>query len=299
MRAWLLCAIGVAVQVSTAGAQQTQPGFTISYEVSRDRFHYRFENPSSFDTPALVPHDFKQEYWGDNQWVVVQARYLVGERLLETEFAATPQRTTRGDDFDTSYQPSGDVVVSGTTGNVSLRSWRVRQNIGLGDAAGLAWHVGYQYRRDRSLFHPGTKTVSHTQPASTVVSITYDRETTRSETHEVRVGARRTWGAPQGWRMGLAVDLAPTTNARATTVLPDKYPGRDILFNAIVFTVSPSVTVSHGERWPMSLSLGHTRTFSYVRSRQFERNAVSAMVRLGYVLAPHRARLRQRQKVRK
>jgi hypothetical protein len=277
-------AIGVAAQVGPALAQQPQQGFAISYEVSRDRFYYRFENPSSFDTPELVPHDFKQEYWGDNQWVAVQARYKVGERLLETEVAATPQRTTRGDDFDTFYQPSGDVIVSGTTGDVSLRSWRVRQTIALGEAAGLAWHVGYQYRRDRSIFHPGTKVVSHTRPATRVMSITYDRETTTSETHELRVGAGRTWGSSQGWRAALALDLAPTTNARLTTVLPDKYPGREILFNAVVFTLSPALTVSHGARWPLSLSVGYTRTFSYVRSRQFERNAVNVGVGIGYVL---------------
>lgn len=279
----LMGAVGILAQAGAADAQEAQSGFTISYEVSRDRFHYRFENPSSFDTAELVPHDFKQEYWGDNHWLVLQGRYRVGERLLETEFAATPQRTTRGDDFDTFFQPSGDVVVSGTTGNVSLRSWRIRQSIPVGEAAGLAWQVGYQYRRDRSIFHPGTKIVSHTQPTSRVVSTTYDRETTTSETHELQFGARRAWGSSQGWRVWLGVDLAPTTNARLTTVLPDKYPGREILFNAIVFTVNPALTVSHGERWPLSLSVGYNRTFSYFRSREFQRNAVNVGVGIGYV----------------
>ena len=72
----LLCAIsalGALLLASPARAQQPErSGISFAYERTRDRFHYRFENPSSFDTPELVPHEFTQTYWGDNQWLVVR-----------------------------------------------------------------------------------------------------------------------------------------------------------------------------------------------------------------------------------
>lgn len=278
----LTVALLVAAPVATSAQQQGDSGFSVRYEVSRDRFHYRFENPSSFSTTELVPHEFTQTYWGDTQWAAVRARYRLGRLRLETEVAATPQRSTRGDDFDTFFQPDGDVVGSGTTGNVSMRSWRVRQTSEIARVAGFAWRIGFAYRRDRSLFHPGEKIVTHTRPPSRDVSVTYDRETTFSETYESQLGVSRRWQVPHGWRVEIDVEMAPTTLARLTTILPDKYPGQEIVFSALVFTLSPTLTVSRGERWPVSLSLGFTRTFSYVSSRQFERNALAVGVGVGF-----------------
>ena len=51
--------------------------------------------------------------------------------FFQSEFAVTRRRVTRGDDYDTFFQPTGDVVVAGTTGDVAMRSWRARQTIGL------------------------------------------------------------------------------------------------------------------------------------------------------------------------
>jgi len=267
---------------ASAVAQLAPSGVRLAYEASRDRFHYRFENASSFEGPELVPHEFTQTYVGDNQWLSLRASYRVGARPLQTEVAATPQRSTRGDDFDTFFQPSGDVVVSGTTGNVSMRSLRVRQRIGLGAAGGLVWHVAYQYRRDRMIFHPGAKTVNHTRPPSSETFTVYTRETTISETHDVRFGARRLWQVSSKWDVDWSLDIAPTTNARLTTRLPDKYPGRDIVFTAIAATINPTVTVTRRSRWPLSAVVGYTRTFSYGESRQFSRNALAAGVCVGW-----------------
>ena len=102
---------------------QTEAGVT--YELQRDRYVYRFENPSSFDTPAVVPHFFEQTYVGDNHWLLGHIGYG-GVRLRgRTRAGLTATVTTRGDDVDTFFQPGGDVVTSGTTGNVSLSSWRL------------------------------------------------------------------------------------------------------------------------------------------------------------------------------
>jgi hypothetical protein len=280
--ALIVTVMALAPASTAAQSPAAHPVVTVSYEVSRDRFQYRFENPSRFDTPDLVPHEFTQTYWGDNQWGVVTARYRIAGSLMESEVAATPQRTTRGDDVDSFFQPTGDVVRSGTTGNVNMRSLRVRQSAAIGRAAGLSWHGGYQYRRDRSVFHPRqTKTVSHSQPPSADTFTIEGSETTLSETHEVRVGVSRQWAPARSWRVAVAVDAAPATHARLTTILPFKYPGRRIVFSALVFTLNPTLTITRGTRWPIVVSVASTQTFSYLESRQFKRRAVSATIGVG------------------
>ena len=278
------CLLGALAMTKGAGpvaAQEPPPVFSIRYELSRDRFSYRFENRSAFNTAELVPHEFTQTYWGDNQWLAVQARYLLGINMFESEVAATPQRTTRGDDFDTFFQPDGDVVIAGTTGNVSLRSLRFRESMVVWRGAGLHWRIGYQYRRDRSVFHAGQVKISHTNPPSVERSITNDREVTISENHEVRFGVSRSWNPTSGWLTKIDVDAAPAAQARLTTILPDKYPGREIVFTANTFSLNPVLTVTYGERLPLSFTFGYTQTFNYDRSRQFERNAVTVGVGIG------------------
>lgn len=276
---------GVALLLLWPGFAAAQsaapPAVTAAYEVAHDRFRYHFKNPSTFDTPGLVPHDFTQTYWGDNQWLVVTARYLVGGRAMESEVAATPGRTTRGDDVDSFYLPSGDVATSGTSGQIELRSWRLRQAIALGRAVGFDWRTGVQYRRDHSAFDPRqTKTVSHTQPPSTV-SFTIDgSETTISDVFEIRLGVSRQWAPAPDWRVAATVDVAPTTRARLTTILPIKYPGREIVFTALVMTLNPTLTVTYGTRWPLVVSVATTQTFSYAESRQFTRRAFTAAIGL-------------------
>ena len=272
----------VALVFCAVSPADAQVAVYAAYEGARDRFAYRFENPSSFQDGELVPHYFVQTYWADNHWLLTGVQWHIGGRSLRSEFAMTPQRTTRGDDFDTFLPPSGDVAVFGTTGNVSLRSWRVRQTISLARAAGLLWHIGYVYRRDRSVFHLGQKIVTHTMPPSREESITTDRETTTSSVHEVLVGVQREWSISPLWRASIAIEGAPTTNAALTTILPDKYPGREILFNAIVATVSPTFTVTRAGRWPLSLSVSGSQTFSYVDSRQFDRTILAASARMDF-----------------
>ena len=263
-------AVGIAQQ-----AEGTQ--ITVAYERTRDRFHYRFENPSTFDTVELVPHEFTQTYWADNGWLVMRAR--LGR--FETEAAATPSRSTRGDDFDTFFQPSGDVVVSGTTGGISMRSWRVRQSMGIGRKAGIDWTIAYGYRSDHSDFHPGLKSISHTRPPSSESFMVFTRETTTSRTYGGDIGMARTWRQGR-WRITAEGRAAPIGNGRLSIELPDKYPGQTLVFNAIFAAVEPAVTVAAGNRWPIAVRIGYARTFSYGGSRQFLRNAVTVGASVGW-----------------
>jgi hypothetical protein len=265
-------------------AQQPEPegrGISAGVETTRDRFHYRFENPSSFGTVDLVPHEFTQTYWADNRWLVVRARFGPEHHVFESEVAATPSRTTRGDDYDTFFQPTGDIVVTGTTGDVAMRSWRARQTIGLGRVAGIDWSIGYQFRHDRSNFGPGLKTISHTQPASLESSIIYTRETTISAVYGLVIGMDRRWNAGS-WSGAVGIEASPASRARLTTLLPDKYPGQSIVFSALVASLDPRFTIGYGRHWPVSVTAGYFRTLRYTGSSQLIREAASVGVSFGY-----------------
>ena len=263
--------------VPALGAAQTAPAITAGYEYAHDRYEYFFENPSTFDTPNLVPHNFRQTYWADNHWLSIAARYRIGGRVNETIFAITPSREIRADDVDTFFLPSGDVATSGTSGRADIRSFRIRHDLNLGAKGGITWHAGYQYRRDRQEFHAQQiKTVTHSQPPSIVTFPIDGAETTISNVHEVRIGVGREWRAGQPWRIRARVDAAPTTYAELTTILPIKYPGREIVFSAPVMTLNPWLTIERGGRWPIAFVAAVTRTFSYTGSRRFDHRVLSA-----------------------
>lgn len=245
--------------------------------MSYDRFHYYFENPSMFDSPELIPHNFAQAYWGDNQWLFVSARYGAGRDVMETTFAMTPSRETRADDIDTFFLRSGDIATSGTSGRVDMRSMRIRHDMAIGTPR-FTWHAGYQYRRDRQEFHARQiKTVTHTQPASAESFPIDGAERTLSETHEVFVGISHGW-APRRWRVRARVNASPIMQARLTTILPIKYPGREIVFAAPVFAINPVVVAERGDRWRVSIAVAATQTLSYSDARRFNRRAITASV---------------------
>ena len=135
--------------------------------------------------------------------------------------------------------------------------------------------------RRRSEFHPGLKSTTHTQPRSYEEFWIYTRETTISRNYGAEVRLGRTWAGPQ-WRMTLETGVAPLMNGRLTTLLPDKYPGRTIVFNAAYLAIEPRLTVTLGRRWPAMLTLGYNRTQSYLESRQFVRNAATAGIGVGW-----------------
>ena len=213
--------------------------------------------------------------------MVVRARFTAGGRLLETEIAATPSKTTRGDDYDTFFQPGGDVVVAGTTGSVSMQSWQAAQTIGIAEGGGLQWSVGYQYRRDRSVFGPGNKTITHTQAASIEASIITTRETTVSQIYGAMIRAQHRW-AGRSWSAALRVDVSPITRARLLTQLPDKYPGVDIVFSALANEVKPSFQLCLGRHFPVTVTATYLRSARYKKSGQFIRHAAIVDAGIGW-----------------
>jgi hypothetical protein len=214
-----------------------RPTITVSVESAHDTFDYHFDNQSSFNTASLVPHHFDQHYDVRSAWLSGQARYRFAGRTWETDAAITPSVASIADDYDTFFNPDGNVIVYGTTANTTVRSLRAAQTVELGSGRGLRFRVGYAYRRDRSIFHDSESTTVQTSPPSQTAFWNTNRETTISELHQVRIGAtaQRTFG--RAWELQVVADASPATLARLTTLLPDKYPNDPVVFVAKAFAV--------------------------------------------------------------
>ena len=251
------------------------------YEVHRDHLRYTFANRSNIDTDFLVPHTFTQAYVANNQWLVVSAAYPLGSNQWETEFAITPERQTPGSDLDTFYNPNNDVVVSGTDGEVRLRSFRLAQWSD-GRVWGLPWRMGYRYRRDHSQFLPTDRIVTHSNPPSEVRSSTYGHETTISQAHEISIDVSKPSSLSPSWGLIVRAGMSPLIWARLTTILPDKYPGRQIVFDAKAGGAEGRVALIWRKRRPIVLEMTYGRTWSYSAARQFRRDALQGSVGIGF-----------------
>jgi hypothetical protein len=241
-------------------------------EAKRDRFTYHFDNPSSFDTPALVPHFFEQKYNADNVWLVARARYRAGIPL-ETFGGFAPARDSTADDYDSFFNPDGTVIVSGTTGPVSMRSWTIGQRAEIARRGSTALFTGYRLRVDRSSFGLGHKTVTRNGVLVEASDVT-TRETTSSQLHEILTGF--SVALPLGSRWGLSIDtaIAPVAAARLLVQLPDKYPGQDLVFLAAAGTITSHAAVARRfDRWALVFSLESGRTWSYRSTARLSRRA--------------------------
>ncbi len=254
---------------------------TIGLEADRDRFTYHFDNPSSADTPFLVPHFFEQRYVADNVWLVATARYVAGVRW-ETSGGVTPERMSTGDDYDTFFDPDGTVIVSGTSGGISIRSFRFSQQAAIARPGALRLVAGYRLRVDRSDFQLGHKTVTRNGVLVDATDVT-TRETTVSQMHEVFVGAVLAHDLAPGWTLSIEGEAAPTTIGRLLVQLPDKYPGQDLVFVATVASANAHATLARRvDRWLIEISVDAGRTWSYQSDAALDRDRLGAGLKLGW-----------------
>ena len=263
--------------LAAAAPARAQSGIELTVAERRLHYDYRFENDSSFDTVFLVPHFFEQRYEVTGIEIGARARYRVLGRALATTVSFAPERSAFGSDFDTFFQPDGDVATSGTAGGVDHAGVGVEQTIGLFEGERASLSARLAWRRDRADFHPADRVVTHTQPPSETREWITDRETTIARTFEI--------GVDGGWRRGaLAVraHASPTMRARLLTRLPDKYPGRDIIFDALAWGLGARVTGSRrvgafeASVWASGEKIG-----SYRRAARHNRTALAAGVSLG------------------
>ena len=258
----------------------------LGYEVRHDRFRFNFHNPSSFNTAALVPHEFVQTYTADNQWGIVKASYDLLKLPLLSEFGWTPQKTNYGDDYDTFYQPSGDVVISGTTGNVSSRGIRFAEHAGLWRSGRISLEAGYQYLRYQARFQFGNSFEIHTLPPSAILEELPIQETTQSRLHEFDVSARHDWPLPNRGKLSAELRYSPVIAVFLTTTLPAKYPGEDIVSFAPSTGLRGRLALHYVIHAAFLEFFGeYAREWSYSKS-QFRRETFAFGVQIGYIPGP-------------
>ena len=247
-------------------------------------FTYRFENDSSFDTAFLVPHFFEQKYEKTGPVAGARVGYMAWSRRMETAVFAGLEKRAFGSDFDTFFQPDGDVAVSGTAGGVDLASIGLAQEIGL--VARASWHAAalLRYRRDRADFHPADRVVTHTQPPSETRTFITDRERTVSQTFEVGLAAARYWRAADSpWRAEIGGTFTPALRARLLVQLPDKYPGRDIVFTAAGWSAGARASVARALKgWEAGAWLAMEKAGSYREAARFDRRVLTAGASLAF-----------------
>jgi hypothetical protein len=125
--------------------------------------------------------------------------------------------SNRGSDLDTFFQPSGDIVTSGTDGLVDRHALAVRQHVDVAHSRTGAFGMSVGYTRDVAVFPPDVRVVTHTQPRSETREFITARETTISEVFDVGLHGRKTWSLGARWRAAVDVDASPAMRARLVT----------------------------------------------------------------------------------
>ena len=274
VRAWAALLLAL-LPGGTATAQ-----VRIGTEATRDRALWHFENPSSYDTATLVPHFFEQDYVLDNLWLTLDARYRAGIDW-HTTVAATPIRQALATDYDTFFNPGGVVWVAGTTGDARMHSFRLSQALELGQVGGVRLTGGYRLRIDLADFLDGDRTDVRNGTLVSRTTVT-TREYTNGQVHEVFVAAERDWALRRGWTLRLSGDVAPTAVNRLAIRLPDKYPGRTLVYRTTNATTSGRLELTGGNaRWPVTLSAGAMRSWNYSRSQWVRRHRLAAGISIG------------------
>jgi hypothetical protein len=226
-------AIGALALLSQAPPPAPErPALTVGFTWDASAFNFRFDNPSRFNTEALVPHYFEQRYRRPHPAVTLEARYGLAGHLAMTTIRVGARRIIHASDIDTFEQPGGDVATSGTDGPVRLRAWAVRQGIPLGRAREWSFLGTAAYTRDTADFQPDFRVVTHSQPPSVTREFITDQEFTTSETLRIGVSAERRVGQGR-WRQTWSVEVEPVVSARLLVQLPQKYPGVDLRFAAL------------------------------------------------------------------
>jgi hypothetical protein len=78
-----------------------------------------------------------------------------------------------------------------------------------------------------------------------------------------------------------ALNLSPATLSRLSTKLPEKYPGRDIVFWTGGFDLSGRISLARPGRWPIEAAVDISRSGPYRRSGRYIRDSLGFSVRIG------------------
>jgi hypothetical protein len=223
---WLLAALQAPPASRPPGRPaDDRPGVSVRLETRAERFTFHVENPSNVEPGPLVPHFFEQVYDADNTWLIATAHYRLFGGGASTELGVTPRVTRAGSDVDTFFQPSGEVITSGTRGDVRLRSLAIHQKIEMTRWRGWVVGVTAGYRRSEMDFLPSDRIVTRSQPQTETREPVGGDETTWSHVLESGVTAAAPLDLGGPWRLHVDAAVLPLTRARLTISLPLKYPG--------------------------------------------------------------------------
>lgn len=260
---------------STVSAQ-----VAVGVAAHRDRVRWHFENPSSYDTPTLVPHSFEQDYRLDNLWLTARASYRAGVDW-QTSVGATLTRIQPATDYDTFFNPGGVTWVSGTSGDARTHGLQVSQDVDLGRLAGARLTGGYRLRVDLADFLEGDRTDTRNGVLISRSLVT-TREFTNGQLHDVFVAASHTWTLTPRWTARLAGDLSPAAVSRLAIRLPDKYPGRTLVYRTTTAMASGRLELTGGPtQWPVTMGLSAGRTWRYSSTQWAQRSSLTVGLTVG------------------
>jgi hypothetical protein len=236
---------GVRVSAQSAGpsSDSGRSAVTFAVEPRDERFDYHFVNDSNFEPGPLVPHSFDQRYDATAPWLVATVQYRVFRAGASTEVGGTPRLMRAGSDIDTFFQPSGDVVTSGTRGRVRLQSFEIRQRFDLATWRLASFGVTLGYRRARADFLPSDRIVTHTRPASETREPVPGHETIWSHVIDSGLTVRLEAPVRGSWHVSAGGDLLPLVRGRLSISLPAKYPGARISADARAFGTAGFVSI--------------------------------------------------------
>ena len=275
---WRTAALLACALCGTALSAQAQVRVGIEQTDERSRWH--FDSPSSYDTTVLVPHFFAQHYTLDNLWLTAEASYRAGVDW-HSSIGATPARRATATDYDTFFNPDDVVWVSGTTGQAKVHSFRLSQAVDLGRIAGIRLTGGYRLRVDLADFLEGDRTDARN---GVVVArrVVTTREYTSGQTHELFIEGMHTSDLSSNWQLRVSGEASPAAVPRLAIQLPDKYPGRTLVYRTTNLAASGRVELVRGHgRWPLTLSLGGIRTVNYGRVQTANRSGLSVGAGIG------------------
>ena len=194
----------------------------------------------------------------------------------------TPERQAPATDYDTFFNPDGNVWVSGTSGDALMRSFRLAGRATVGRFRSVSVFAGYTWRLDRANFLVGHETVTRNGIVTEMFDVT-TREMTSGQSHELFLGASLAADAGRGWKWSATGDFAPAALARLLVQLPDKYPDRDLVFLSKGLAASGRLALARtGTHWPIELSVEAGRTWSYRSSNSAGRRRLGVSLVVGY-----------------
>lgn len=220
---------------------------TLRVEQRSEWFDYHIENLSNIEPGPLVPHNYEQEYDADGTWIFVEARYRLGANAAATEIGVAPTVTRFGSDIDTFFQPSGDVITSGTRGDVRLTRFSIQQWFEIARLHRVRFDLTGAYRRSTMDFLPALRIVTHSRPPSETEEPVGADETTWSHVWTMGLAVSAPLYAGRRWQTAATIEVTPLTLARLDVSLPLKYPGEIISRNTFGLGARGRLSVEY--RW--------------------------------------------------